>query len=138
MKRRVQEYVRSCDTCQRQKYLATSPGGLLQPLPIPARVWDDISMDFITGLPKFKGYEAIFVIVDRLSKYAHFILLKHPYTAKTLAEVFVKKIVRLHGVPISKEGSCNHYPFRREYGMIFRWISSRGCQNLKGMKLYLS
>ena len=58
-------------------------------------------MDFITGLPKFKGYEAIFVIVDRLSKYAHFLPLKHPYTAKTLAEVFVKEIVRLHGVPIS-------------------------------------
>jgi len=60
MKRKVQEYVCSCDTCQRQKYLATSSGGLLQPLPIPERVWDDISMDFITGLPKFKRYEAIF------------------------------------------------------------------------------
>lgn len=101
MKNVVQEFVRSCDVCQRQKYLASSPGGLLQPLPIPDRIWEDISMDFITGLPKSKGFEAILVVVDRLSKYCHFIALKHPYTARTIAEVFVKEIVRLHGVPLS-------------------------------------
>ncbi|MCI14640.1 polyprotein-like, partial [Trifolium medium] len=92
MKGVVQEFVRNCDVCQRQKYLATSPGGLLQPLPIPERIWEDISMDFITGLPKSKGYEAIFVVVDRLSKYSHFIPLKHPYTARSLAEVFSKEV----------------------------------------------
>ncbi|GAU48361.1 hypothetical protein TSUD_282420 [Trifolium subterraneum] len=101
MKNVVQEFVRSCDVCQRQKYLASSPGGLLQPLPIPDRIWEDISMDFITGLPKSKGFEAILVVVDHLSKYCHFIVLKHPYTARTIAEVFVKEIVRLHGVPLS-------------------------------------
>ncbi|MCI55144.1 RNA-directed DNA polymerase (Reverse transcriptase), partial [Trifolium medium] len=58
-------------------------------------------MDFITGLPKSKGYEAILVVVDRLSKYVHFIPLKHPYTARMVAEVFVKEIVRLHGIPLS-------------------------------------
>ena len=101
MKSKVQEFVRSCDVCQRQKYLACSPGGFLQPLPISERIWEDISMDFITGLPKSKGYEAIFVVVDRLSKYCHFIPLKHPYTARSLAEVFSKEIVRLHGIPVS-------------------------------------
>jgi hypothetical protein len=101
MKNTIQQFVRSCDICQRQKYLASSPGGLLQPLPIPERIWEDISMDFITGLPKSKGSEAILVVVDRLSKYSHFITLKHPYTAKTIAEVFVKEIVRLHGIPLS-------------------------------------
>ncbi|MCI18126.1 hypothetical protein A2U01_0039278, partial [Trifolium medium] len=96
MKREVQEYVRQCDVCQRQKYMATSPGGLLQPLPIPERIWEDISIDFITGLPKSKGFEAILVVVDRLSKYSHFIPLKHPYTAKSIAEIFCKEVVRLH------------------------------------------
>ncbi|GAU45589.1 hypothetical protein TSUD_273890 [Trifolium subterraneum] len=90
MKNTIQEFVKSCDTCQRQKYLTSSPGGLLQPLPIPDRIWEDISMDFITGLPKSRGYEAILVVVDRLSKYAHFIPLKHPYTARSIAEELFK------------------------------------------------
>jgi hypothetical protein len=101
MKNAVQEFVRKCDVCQRQKYMATSPGGLLQPLPIPNQVWEDVSMDFITGLPKSKGYDAVLVVVDRLSKYVHFIPLKHPYTAKSIAEIFCKEVVRLHGVPLS-------------------------------------
>jgi hypothetical protein len=100
MKNTVQEFVK-CDVCQRQKYLASSPGGLLQPLPIPDRIWEDLSMDFITGLPKSKGYEAILVVVDRLSKYAHFVPLKHPYTARVVAEIFTKEVVRLHGIPLS-------------------------------------
>lgn len=99
MKNTVQEFVRSCDTCQRQKYMASSPAGLLQPLPIPNQVWEDLSIDFITGLPKSRGYEAVLVVVDRLSKFCHFIPLKHPYTAKSIAELFAKEVIRLHGVP---------------------------------------
>lgn len=101
MKGMIQEFVRQCDTCQRQKYMASSPGGLLHPLPIPEQIWEDISLDFITGLPKSKQFEAILVVVDRLSKYAHFIPLKHPYTARSIAEIFCKEIVRLHGIPLS-------------------------------------
>ncbi|WVZ05472.1 hypothetical protein V8G54_018818 [Vigna mungo] len=101
MKKDVQQFVQACDTCQRHKCITTTPNGLLQSLPISERVWEDISMDFITRLPWSKGFEAILVGVDRLTKYCHFVPLKHSYTAKSLAEIFVKEIVRLHGIPNS-------------------------------------
>ncbi|KAK1427816.1 hypothetical protein QVD17_16511 [Tagetes erecta] len=97
----VKRFIRECDVCQRCKTSSVLPGGLLQPLTIPEAIWEDISMDFITGLPMSHGYNVILVVVDRLSKYSHFILLKHPYTAKSVAEVFVKDVIRHHGVPKS-------------------------------------
>ncbi|WVZ18576.1 hypothetical protein V8G54_005898 [Vigna mungo] len=71
------------------------------PLPIPQAVWEETSLDFIVRLPKSQGYDAIMVVVDRLSKYAHFMALKHPYTAKTVPDVFTKEVIRLHGIPVS-------------------------------------
>lgn len=59
-------------------------------------IWDDISLDFITELPCSQGYEVILVVVDRLSKYAHFIALKHLYTARMVAEAFIKNVTKLH------------------------------------------
>lgn len=99
MTKAIKQYIRSCDSCQRYKSSTLSPNGLLQPLPIPDQVWDDISLDFITGLPKSKGFDVILVVVDRLSKYCHFIPLKHPFSARSLAAVFLREIVRLHGIP---------------------------------------
>ncbi|KAL0541112.1 hypothetical protein IC582_021147 [Cucumis melo] len=101
MKTDVKKHCEECVVCQRNKTLALSPTGLLTPLEIPQQVWNDISMDFIEGLPKAKGFEVVFVVVDRLSKYSHFIPLKHPYIAKSMADVFVKEVVRLHGFPSS-------------------------------------
>lgn len=101
MKGAITDFVASCHICQRSKYQASSPAGLLQPLPIPNAIWEDISMDFVVGLPKAKGYDDVLVVVDRLSKYGHFILIKHPYSASSIAEVSVKEIVRLHGIPTS-------------------------------------
>lgn len=70
----------------------------MQPLSIPHGVFIDISMDFITGLPKSNGKEVIFVVVDRLIKYIHFIALGHPYSAMTVAEVFLDIVYKLHGM----------------------------------------
>lgn len=75
--------------------------GLLQPLPIPEGAWQDLSMDFIEGLPKSEGYNVILVMVDRFTKYAHFIPVKHPYTAVTIAKVVFDNVVKLHGLPKS-------------------------------------
>lgn len=99
MKEDICKFVQGCDMCQRQKYLTTTPGGLLQPLPMPNHMWEDVTLDFNTGLPRSKGYEVILVVVDRLSKYSYFIPLKHPYIARTIVEVFVKEVVRLHRIP---------------------------------------
>ncbi|PNX76538.1 hypothetical protein L195_g032490, partial [Trifolium pratense] len=101
MRKCIKEYVEACEVCQRNKYQTLSPGGLLQPLPIPTQVWTDISMDFIGGLPKAQGVDTIMVVVDRLTKYAHFLPICHPYTAKEVANVFIKEIVKLHGFPNS-------------------------------------
>ena len=97
----VKIYVAACEICQRTKNDTLSPAGLLQPLPIPCQVWDDITMDFIDGLPPSAGNTTILVVVDRLSKSAHFLALAHPYTAKMVAEIFITGIVKLHGMPQS-------------------------------------
>ena len=74
---------------------------MLQPLDVPSQVWADISMDFIEGLPKVGGKSVILTVVDRFSKYAHFIALGHPYTAASVARAFFDGIVRHHGFPSS-------------------------------------
>ncbi|PNX58197.1 transposon Ty3 gag-pol polyprotein, partial [Trifolium pratense] len=101
MKRDIVQYIQSCEICQKAKTVNTSPAGLLQPLPIPSQVWEDIAMDFITGLPSSQGYTVILVVVDRLTKFAHFIPLKTDYTSRSVAEAFMHHIVKLHGMPKS-------------------------------------
>ena len=82
MKREIAKYVSECDTCRRVKASHLKPTGMLQPLSIPSRKWEDVSMDFIIGLPNTsKGYGSIWVIVDRFTKVAHFLPVKTSYTA---------------------------------------------------------
>ncbi|WVZ50916.1 hypothetical protein U9M48_002122 [Paspalum notatum var. saurae] len=100
MKREVAKYVALCDVCQRVKAEHQKPAGLLQPLKIPEWKWKEIGMDFIVGLPRTQsGFDFIWVVVDRLTKVAHFIPVKTTYSGAKLAELYMSRIVCLHGVP---------------------------------------
>lgn len=102
MERDVRFYVRTCDACQRNKPSNQKPPGMLQPLPIPARNWDSVSMDFITKLPKtLDDHDSILVVVDRLSKMAHFIPTTGGIDADEAATLFFTNVFRLHGLPSS-------------------------------------
>ena len=98
MRKEVKQIVESCVICQTTKYSTQKPAGLLQPLPVPSQVWEEVSMDFITGLPQSR-YTAIMVVVDRLSKYAHFAPLLARFDALRVAHLFVNVVVRHHGFP---------------------------------------
>jgi hypothetical protein len=92
--------VARCDSCQRIKAEHQRPAGLLQPLQIPQWQWDEIGMDFIVGLPRTRaGYDSIWVVVDRLTKAAHFIPVKTTYNNAVLVELYMSQIVCLHGIP---------------------------------------
>ena len=102
MKRDIVEFVTKCPNCQQVKYEHQRPGGTLQRMPIPEWKWERIAMDFVVGLPKTLGkFDSIWVIVDRLTKSAHFIPVKVTYNAEKLAKLYISEVVRLHGVPLS-------------------------------------
>jgi hypothetical protein len=102
MKRDIAEYVARCSTCQQVKAEHQRPVGPLQPLSIPEWKWDQIGMDFVVCLPRASsGQYAIWVIVDRLTKSAHFIPYKISDSMQKMAELYIREIVRLHGVPNS-------------------------------------
>jgi IS30 family transposase len=95
----IAEHVAVCDSCQRIKVEHQRPTGLLQPLWISHWKWDEIEMDFIVGLPRTRaGYDSIWVVVDRLTKSAHFIPVKTSYNSVVLVELYMSRIICLHGV----------------------------------------
>jgi hypothetical protein len=98
MKKEIAQHVAQSDTCQRTKVEHQKHAGLLQPLPVPKWKWEEIGMDFVIGLPQTqKGNDSIWVIINRITKVAHFILVKTTYGGATLAWLYLKEIVRLHG-----------------------------------------
>ena len=93
------QHVRECSIYQQNKIENTHPAGLLQPLPIPEQKWESISMDFITGLPKVQGRDCLYVVVDRLTKFAHFFSIPSDYSTAQVAELFFREVFRLHRLP---------------------------------------
>lgn len=92
-------FVKACPVCQINKSEHTPYPGLLQPLPIPDFAWCHISMDFVEGLPVSENKNLILVVVDRFTKYAHFLSMKHPITVQSVARMFSDNIFKLHGLP---------------------------------------
>jgi hypothetical protein len=100
MKIEIARYVARCDTCRCVKAIHMKTAGPLQSLPIPTWKWEDISMDFIVGLPRTtKGCDSIWVIGDRLTKIAHFLPVKTDQPVTVYAQLYIARILSLHGVP---------------------------------------
>jgi hypothetical protein len=109
MKRDIADYITRCMECQKVKAKHRHPAGLLQPLPILEWKWKVVTMDFITRFPrKTKMHDSIMVVVDKLTKAAHFIPLKTTHKDADVADIFLKEVARLHGIPktiVSKRDS---------------------------------
>lgn len=104
MKKMVERCVNNCNTCRRAKAPRDQYNGKLQPLPVPDQPWEDIAMDFVTGLPESNGCDAIFVVIDRLTKMRHYIACKageQGTSAEQTAQMFLKHVWKHHGLPRS-------------------------------------
>lgn len=101
MRSTVKEYVQGCTICQQSKPDRSKYPGLLQPLETPDAAWDVATLDFIEGLPTSCKYSCILVVVDKLTRYAHFIPLAHPFTAQIVAQAYMDAVFKLHGMPLA-------------------------------------
>ena len=122
-------FIASCLTCQYTKYDNKKPVGLLCPLPIPVQPWEDLSMDFIVGLPAYKGNTCILVIVDRFLKGLRLGMLPTHHNARTVAGLFMEIVGRLHGMSRSIISDCDPLFVSRFWKELF---------SLSGTKLRLS
>lgn len=125
----VGRWVRECKICQQVKRKNVKSPGLLKPLNIPQEPWKDIAMDLITGLPKSKGFEVIWLVVDRFSRYSHFISLTHRITAKGLAQTFFEQVSRLHGLPDSIVNDRDSLFLSEFWQTLFKISGTRLCMS---------
>lgn len=101
MKASIKIFVASCIVCQQAKAERVPYPGLLQPLHVPDQAWKTVTVDFIEGLPTSSSYNCILVVVDKFSKYAHFVKLKHPFSALQIAKQYMEHVYKLHGMPLA-------------------------------------
>jgi hypothetical protein len=102
----VKEFIQLCDTCARRKVLQHRPYGLLHSLPVPKGLWLLLSIDFITDFPLVNRNNSIFVVVDRLTKMAHFIPCNKTLTGEETTKLFFDNICRIHRFPIDIVSDC--------------------------------
>ncbi|KAH0710891.1 hypothetical protein KY284_012318 [Solanum tuberosum] len=102
MKKDIAKFVSGCHSCQQVKAEHQRPGGLTQDIEIPTWKWEEINMDFVVGLPNARrGFDSVWVVVDRMTKSAHFLSVKTTYGAEEYAKLYIHELVRLHGIPLS-------------------------------------
>lgn len=97
----TRKFIASCLDCQHTKYETQKPVGLLCPLPVPNRPWENLSMDFIVGLPVYRGHISLLIVVDKFSKGLHLGMLHTHHTAHSIALLFMEIVGKLHGMPKS-------------------------------------
>jgi transposase InsO family protein len=126
---RSADYVRGCTTCQKNKTDHLHPSGLPQPLTILLEVWSDISIDFVEGFPRAGGKTVVLTVVDRFSRYANFIAIRHPYTTASVAKAFFDDIICLHRL---------HYSIVSDRDTIFTSLFWTELFKLASVKLNMS
>ena len=122
MKREIKDYVAACVVCQQAKPERVKYPGLLAPLSVPKEAWRYMLMDFIEGVPKSAGFSCILVVVDRFSKYAHFVSLTHPFNATTVAPTYMNSVFKLHSMLISIVSDRDNKFTRKFWKELFRVI----------------
>jgi hypothetical protein len=127
MKKHTKEFVQSCTTCQQAKPDRGKYPGLLLPLPVPAHACHTVTLDFITGLPRSKHYNCIIVVVDKFSKYAHFLPLGHPFTALSVAKLYLSEVYRLHGLPVAMVSDRDPVFTSKLWQELFRLAGTKLC-----------
>jgi hypothetical protein len=107
MKQIIHAYVKQCTVCQQAKSAHVRLSGLLNPLHVPTDAWSMTSLDFVEGLPKSGNINCILVVINKFTKYGHFIPLSHPYTALTVAQKLIDIVYQLHGMAAVIISECD-------------------------------